>query len=114
MSTGSDSGSVLIDAALWNVPGLRRHATADVMHFIDAFSRRLDPDSIREPRQPLDLAAVGVAAETRGQRERASRIYAALAEQPAEVGMLGMFLSAWSDTSTDPALLAAPLRAISA
>jgi hypothetical protein len=114
MSPGSDARSVLLDAALWNLPNLRRNTTADVAHFIDAFSRRLDPDSISEPHEPLDLAAVGVAADVQGESERASGIYAALAEQPSEVGMLGMFLSVWSGTSQDSTVLAAPIRAIEA
>lgn len=103
---------MLLDAALWNIPRLRRDPTPDVTHFIDAFSRRLDPGSIPEPRQPLDLAAVGVAAEVQGDADQAHRIFADLAQLPSEAGLLGMFLTAWSSTAQDPCVLAAPLDAI--
>lgn len=112
MSPGSEERSVVLDAALWNLPRLRRDPTPDVTHFIEAFSRRLDPDSIPEPRQPLDLAAVGVAADVQGDAERAGHIFAELAQLPSEAGLLGMFLTAWSATAQDPRVLAAPLQAI--
>ncbi len=114
MSPDSDNGSLFLDAALWNLPQLRRNVSEDVGHFIAAFSRRLDPDSIPEPRRPLDIAAVGVAADIQGDATRAREMYAALAAEPAHAGMLGMFLLAWSVTSDDPETLTAPLRAIDA
>jgi hypothetical protein len=114
MSPDSDNVTLLLDAALWNLPRLRRNASEDVGHFIDAFSRRFDPDSIPEPHRPLDIAAVGVAADIQGHAVRAREMYAALAAEPAEAGMLGMFLLAWSATSESPETLTAPLRAIDA
>ncbi len=112
MSAWSDPNAVLLDATLWNLPRLQRNATPPVTRFIDAFSRRLDPDSIVDPVEPLDLAALGVAAETYGQRERAVRVYESLAQSDGDAGLLGKFLLAWSATSQDPHALAAPLRAI--
>ncbi len=114
MSPESENGSLFLDAALWNLPRLRRNAGEDVNHFVNAFSRRLDPDSIPEPRRPLDIAAVGVAADIQRDAVRAREMYAALSAEPEHAGMLGMFLSAWSVTSDDPETLTAPLRAIEA
>lgn len=114
MSPESDNDTLFLDAALWNLPRLRRNASEDVSHFINAFSRRLDPDSIPKPSRPLDIAAVGVAADIQGDAVRAHEMYAALAAEPAQAGMLGMFLSAWSATSDDPQTLTAPLRSIDA
>jgi hypothetical protein len=112
MSPESDNDTIFLDAALWNLPRLRRTASEDVSHFINAFSRRLDPGSIPEPSSPLDIAAVGVAADIQGDTVRAREMYAALSAEPAQAGMLGMFLSAWSATSDGPETLTAPLRAI--